>query len=116
MEKISHFFSAASRLMRQALVEQARKHAGQSGSGKRVYLEDVTEPAALSQAVDLLTLDEALRRLEKFDAQQGHIVELRYFGGLSVEETAEATGVSPRTVRRDWSMARVWLHREMRAS
>ena len=69
-----------------------------------------------TMGVDLLALDDALQRLEKLDPQQGRIVELRFFSGLSVEETAAALGISPRTVKRDWSMAKVWLHREIRTA
>jgi RNA polymerase sigma factor (TIGR02999 family) len=110
-----HFFGVASRVMREILVEYARKRAAlKRGGARKVYLEDVAEPAALNKGVDLLALDEALLRLERLDPQQCRIVELRFFSGLSVEETAAVLGISPRTVKRDWSVAKIWLHREIR--
>jgi RNA polymerase sigma-70 factor (ECF subfamily) len=113
----THFFGVASHAMREILVEHARKRKAEKrgGSQKKVYVSDVVEPASPKRGVDLLALDEALNRLEKLDARQVKIVELRYFAGLSVEETSEVLEVSPRTVKRDWSSARVWLHREIRA-
>jgi len=114
-ESRAHFFGVASRVMREILVEHTRKRAAlKRGGARKIYLEDVAEPAAPNKGVDLLALDEALQRLEKLDPQQGRIVELRFFSGLSVEETAAALGISPRTVKRDWNLAKVWLHREMR--
>jgi RNA polymerase sigma factor (TIGR02999 family) len=78
----------------------------------------VEEPLLLTeeQSDELLALDEALERLAEFDARQSRVVELRFFGGLTVEETAEALGTSPKTVKRDWSVARAWLHREVKKS
>lgn len=111
----THFFGVASHAMRQILVEHARKRdALKRGGGNKIYLSDVAEPEARNRDVNLLALDDALTRLETLDPKLGRIVELRFFAGLSVEETAEVLDVSPRTVKRDWSAARVWLHREIR--
>jgi RNA polymerase sigma factor (TIGR02999 family) len=110
-----HFFGAAANLMRRILVDHARGHAAEKrGSGMaRVPL---TEAIAMSQQqpADLLALDESLTRLAAVDPQQGRIVELRVFAGLSVEETAEVLGVSPATVKRDWAVAKAWLLHEIR--
>jgi RNA polymerase sigma factor (TIGR02999 family) len=109
-----HFFGAAANLMRRILVDHARGHAAEKrGSGiSRVPL---TEAIAMSQQqpAELLALDESLTRLAAVDPQQGRIVELRVFAGLSVEETAEILGVSPATVKRDWAVAKAWLLREL---
>jgi RNA polymerase sigma factor (TIGR02999 family) len=114
-ENRAHFFGVASRVMREVLVEHARKRAAlKRGGARKIYLEDVAEPGAPNKSVDLLALDEALQRLERLDPQQCRIVELRFFSGLSVEETAAVLGISPRTVKRDWSVAKVWLRREIR--
>jgi RNA polymerase sigma factor (TIGR02999 family) len=112
----THFFGVASHAMREILVEHARKREAlkRGGAINKIYLTDVAEPEAPSRDVNLLALDDALKRLEALDPQQGRIVELRFFAGLSVEETAEVLGISSRTVKRDWSAARVWLHREIR--
>jgi RNA polymerase sigma-70 factor (ECF subfamily) len=110
-----HFFGAAANLMRRILVDHARGHAaGKRGSGmSRVPL---TEAIAMSQQqpAELLALDESLTRLAAVDPQQGRIVELRVFAGLSVEETAGILGVSLATVKRDWAVAKAWLLREIR--
>ena|SRR5687767_6568724 len=110
----AHFFGAASRLMRQILINhaEARRAAKRGGGAERVSLEDI-DHSTPKQDIDLIALDEALRRLERLDPQQGRIVEMRYFSGLTVEEIAEAIGVSPATVKRDWSVARAWLRREL---
>jgi RNA polymerase sigma factor (TIGR02999 family) len=110
----AHFFGAAARLMRQILINhaEARRAAKRGGGAERVSLYDVDHFAAAHE-IDLIALDEALRRLERIDPQQGRIVELRYFSGLTIEEIAEALGVSPATVKRDWSMAKAWLRREL---
>jgi RNA polymerase sigma factor (TIGR02999 family) len=116
-ESRAHFFGVASRVMREILVDHARKRAAlKRGGARKVYLEDLAEPAAPNRGVDLLALREALQRLEKLDLQQGRIVELRFFSGLRVEETAAALGTSHGTVERDWSVAKVWLHREIRTA
>jgi RNA polymerase sigma factor (TIGR02999 family) len=110
----AHFFGIAAQLMRRILVDHARtkKRLKRGGSDVRVSLNEAT---ALSkgQDLDVVGLNEALTRLEKIDEQQGKIVELRFFSGLTVEETAEVLGVSTGTVKRDWAMAKAWLHREL---
>jgi RNA polymerase sigma factor (TIGR02999 family) len=115
-ENRGHFLAVAARAMRRILVDHARAHAAQKrGSGAaRLSLDDL-EVGAIDpgQQPDLVMLDEALGRLSSLDPRQAKIVELRYFGGLSVEETASAVGTSPRTIKRDWQVARAWLRREM---
>jgi RNA polymerase sigma factor (TIGR02999 family) len=111
----AHFFAIASQLMRQILVDYARRHrADKRGAG--VCLLTLEQPIALPQArsVDVVALDDALNNLARFDPQQSRIVELRFFGGLSIDETSAVLGVSPATVKRDWATARVWLHREIK--
>jgi len=110
----AHFFGIAAQLMRRILVDHARtrKRAKRGGSDIRVPLEDAVAIAKAPQ-LDVVALDEALNRLAEIDEQQGKIVELRFFSGLTVEETAEVLGISPATVKRDWSMAKAWLHREI---
>ena len=110
----THFLACAARLMRQILVDHARAHRADKRGGAlvRVTLGEETLMAE-GPEVDFLALDAALDRLAEQDAQKGRIVELRYFGGLSNEETAEALGVSPRTVKRGWALARAWLRREL---
>ena len=107
-----HFVAIAALSMRQILVQRARarKAAKRGGAPNRVTLDEglvSTEP----RGVDVLALDEALTRLAALDSEQARIVELRYFGGLTVEETANVVGVSPATVKRQWAMARAWLKR-----
>jgi RNA polymerase sigma factor (TIGR02999 family) len=110
----AHFFGVAAQLMRHILVDHARKRcAAKRGAGApRLTLDP---QAALPQAkeVDLVQLDDALNRLGDLDAQQSQIVELRFFGGLSIEETSMVLGVSPATVKREWATARTWLRWEM---
>jgi len=110
----AHFFGIASQLMRRILVDHARtkKRAKRGGSDIRVSLTDVAV-AVKGEDLDVLAVDEALERLEAIDKQQARIVELRFFSGLTVEETAEVLSISPATVKRDWSMAKAWLHREI---
>lgn len=110
----AHFFGIAAQLMRRILVDHARtkKRAKRGGSDIRVSLSKVNV-ATKSQDLDVVALDEALERLAGIDEQQSRIVELRYFSGLTVEETAEVLAISPATVKRDWSMAKAWLHREI---
>jgi RNA polymerase sigma factor (TIGR02999 family) len=109
-----HFLVAASRLMREILIDYARtrNRAKRGGGLPDLSIEDVGGLSAAPD-VDLLALDDALDRLERIDPDQRKLVELRYFGGLSIEETAEALGVSTATVKRDWRVARAWLHREL---
>jgi RNA polymerase sigma factor (TIGR02999 family) len=112
----SHFFGIAARLMRHILVDDARKRnaAKRGGSFIQVPLDEASA-VVQEQAANVAALDDALRRLETIDERQGKIVELRFFGGLSIEETAEILKVSPGTVMRDWTFARAWLRNEMTA-
>jgi RNA polymerase sigma factor (TIGR02999 family) len=116
-ENRAHFYGVASHIMRRVLVDHARSRSYQKrGGGVRpVTLDDniVTSP---SRAPDLLALDEALEKLAKVDERKSKVVELRFFGGLSVEETAGVLNISPFTVIRDWNFAKAWLQREIRAS
>ena len=110
----AHFFAMAAQLMRRILVEHARKRgaAKRGGMATRIALNEAHAPAE-SQDVDVIALHEALGELEKIDARQSRIVELKYFGGLSSAETAEALAVSLATVKRDWSVAKLWLRRAL---
>jgi RNA polymerase sigma factor (TIGR02999 family) len=111
----AHFFAVAANLMRRILVDHARrKRAGKRGGADVRLPLDEAMGVAGGQQVDLIALDEALEMLAALDPQQARVVELRFFTGLSVEETAEALGVSPRTVKRDWGMARAWLYGELK--
>jgi len=110
----AHFFGIAAHLMRQILVEHARgRSAAKRGSGATRITLDESVVSAEPQSIDVIVLDKALEELTKLDAQQGRIVELRYFAGLSIEDTSEALGISPATVKRDWTTARAWLFRAM---
>ncbi len=110
----AQFFGIAAQLMRRILVDhaRARHRAKRGGSDVRVSLTDATSIAKDSD-VDLVELDEALNRLAQIDPQQSKIVELRFFSGLNVAETAAALNISPATVKRDWRVAKAWLHREI---
>jgi RNA polymerase sigma factor (TIGR02999 family) len=113
-ENRAHFISVAARLMRQILVDYARRHnAEKRGAGHKVEWTVGIE-AAWTPRTDVVALDDALTALARRDVQQSRIVELRFFGGLTIEETAEALDISPATVKRDWKMARAWLSREMK--
>lgn len=110
----AHFLSVAATAMRRILVDHARSRQSQKRGGalKRVPLESVAP--AVAQPPDLLVaLDEALDRLRSLDPRQAQVVECRFFGGMSEEETAEALGIAVRTIRRDWARARSWLYREL---
>jgi RNA polymerase sigma factor (TIGR02999 family) len=112
-----HFIGVAANVMRRVLVDYARAHrAEQRGGGlKRVEMQD--DLAISAEKLDQVeALDEALSTLEEHNPRQGKVVELRYFGGLSVEQIASLLGVSPRSVKRDWSLARIWLFRELQPS
>jgi RNA polymerase sigma factor (TIGR02999 family) len=113
----THFFGIAARLMRQILVDQARRRnfAKRGGGAIRVSLNEATA-VAQEQSANVVALDDALKNLESIDPRQSRIVELRFFGGMSIEETAEALKVSPGTVMRDWTFARAWLRKAMAAS
>ena len=110
-----HFFAIASQAMRRILVDYARaKHAAKRGGDNiRVSLTDAMNVASQTEDIDLIALDEALTRLEKVDTQQARVVELRYFSGLSLEDTADALKISRATAARDWNVAKAWLHREL---
>jgi len=110
----AHFFGIAARLMRQVLINhaEARQAAKRGGEAERVSLNEL-DHLAVEQEVDLIALDEALKNLERVDPPQGKIVELRYFGGLTIEEIAQVMSVSPATVKRELSTARAWLRREL---
>jgi RNA polymerase sigma factor (TIGR02999 family) len=110
----NHFFGVAAKLMRRVLLVHARDHraAKRGGSAQKILLED-TAIFSSAQADEFVYLDELLNRLSALDARQEKVVELRFFAGLSIEETAELIGVAPATVKRDWVMAKAWLAREM---
>lgn len=110
----AHFFGICARLMRQILVDYARsrKRLKRGGHAARVPLEEALTLSS-ERATDLVALDDALNALASVDTRKGRVVELRFFGGLSVEETAEVLGVSPDTVMRDWVWSKAWLFREM---
>ncbi len=111
-ENRSHFFAVCARLMREVLVQYARRrNAAKRDGGYRIDLDDV---AGLDRSgVDLIALDDALKALERLDPKQAQIVELRFFGGLSIEETSQALGISPATVKRHWATARLWLQKQL---
>ena len=113
----AHFLALAARAMRFVLVSHARSHSAQKRGGGRVPL-DLDEELALSddRAEEMLALNEALDRLAALDERLGRTVEMRYFGGLTIEEIAEAIGVAPSTVKLDWQKARAWLYRELRGT
>jgi RNA polymerase sigma factor (TIGR02999 family) len=110
-----HFFAIASQVMRRILVDHARSRQRhkRGGSKEDLPLEEALLAGAEEANVDLIALDEAMARLAKIDPQQERLVELRYFGGFSMEEAARAIGVSRATAARDWQVAKAWLHREM---
>jgi len=112
-----HFFGAAAEAMRRILVEAARHKQSQKAGGgrRRVELGDV-EPVVQGPDIELIALDEALAHFALLSERRAQVVELRFFGGMSVEETAEALSVSPETVKRDWKLAKAWLLRELRAN
>ena len=113
----AHFFAVSAQLMRRILVDQARarKKLKRGGAVVQIALSD-TAAVAKSQSPDVIALDDALKNLAALDERKSRIVELRFFGGLSVKETAEILGVSPVTVMRDWSLAKAWLLRELEKS
>jgi RNA polymerase sigma factor (TIGR02999 family) len=115
-ESRTHFFAIAAQAMRRILVDYAkathRKKRG--GDDIKLPLEEAMEVAGEEKSVDLIALDEALNKLAERDEQQARVVELRYFSGLTLEETAEALHISRATVASDWNMAKVWLYRELR--
>jgi RNA polymerase sigma factor (TIGR02999 family) len=110
----THFFAVAARLMRQVLVDHARrKRADKRGGAATMISLDEVSPVSSTPIVDVLALDQALDALSSRDARQCRVVELRFFAGLSIDETAEAIGVSTATVEREWTIAKAWLHRRL---
>jgi RNA polymerase sigma factor (TIGR02999 family) len=111
----AHFFGIAAQLMRRILIDHARgRRRAKRGAAQGTLPLDEALCFSPERSEQLVRLDEALERLSKLDARQSRIVELRFFGGLSVEETSELLGISPKTVKRDWSVAKAWLHAELR--
>jgi RNA polymerase sigma factor (TIGR02999 family) len=110
----AHFFAVSAQLMRRILVDfaRARTNLKRGGGAQRITFDEAPE-VSTERGADLIALDDALNTLAAMNPRQSQIVELRYFGGLSEEETAEALKISTRTVRRDWSLARAWLYREL---
>jgi RNA polymerase sigma factor (TIGR02999 family) len=113
----THFFAISARLMRQVLVDHARrKRADKRGGGATLIgLEEAATAAAPGSSVDVLALDEALEALSSLDARQCRVVELRFFAGLNIPETADALDISSATVEREWAMAKAWLHQRLSA-
>jgi RNA polymerase sigma-70 factor, ECF subfamily len=112
----AHFFGIAAQMMRRILIDHARAHLrDKRGAGEKAVPLDEALIFAPEQSSELVKLDQALERLAKLDPRQSKIVELRFFGGLTVEQTAEVLGISPKTVKRDWSMAKAWLHGDLKA-
>ena len=113
-ESRTHFFAIAAQLMRQILVDYARRHGARKRGGSicKLPLEEATT-ASLRKDVDVVALDDALNALSKIDPRQSRVVELRFFGGLSLQEISDAMEIAPATVQRDWTAARAWLHREI---
>jgi RNA polymerase sigma factor (TIGR02999 family) len=113
----SHFFAVASRAVRHVLIDHAaRRRAVKRGSGARAVALDEQVPSAERPLDELIAVGQLLDRLEKLEPRQVRVVECRFFGGLSLDETADALGISPATVSRDWTFARAWLHRELAAT
>jgi RNA polymerase sigma factor (TIGR02999 family) len=116
----AHFFGIAAKLMRRILVDHARRdgRVKRGGGAPHLPLEYVDPPAPSLpvEPVDAVVLDTALSRLETLDPQQGRVVELRFFGGMTIEETAEVMRLSPATIKREWAVARAWLYRELTGS
>ena len=113
----AHFFAVAAQIMRQILVDHARRHRAskRGGDAYKLALEEAEEQPRVID-VDIVALDDALKSLAEMDEQQSRVVELKFFGGLSIEDTAEVLGISASTVKRDWITARAWLYRELNRS
>ncbi len=110
----AQFFALSATAMRRILLDNARRHTAEKrGSGEKVMLEDIGE-ISVNANETLIELDLALQELEEFDPKQAKIIELRYFGGLTIEETAEVLQISPATVKREWTLARAWLYQRMK--
>jgi RNA polymerase sigma-70 factor, ECF subfamily len=113
----SHFFSIAAQMMRRILIDHARERLREKrGGGKKPISLDDAIVIAPEQSLELICLNRSLDRLARFDPRQAKIVELRFFGGLSVDEVAEALGVSAKTVQREWNVAKAWLHGDLKSS
>ena len=113
-ESRKHFYGVAARVMRQVLVDHARaRKAGKRNAGRVPLPLDAEVPISDERSRGMLALDDALRALAAFDPEKARLVELRYFTGLTIDETAELLGSSPASVKREWALARAWLHREM---
>ena len=114
-----HFFAIAAQLMRRILIDHARRHLRDKRGGGAIHVAlhevEAANPTKVD-TLDALAVDRALRKLEQVDSAQGRIVELRFFGGLTVEETAAVVGTSPTTVKREWALAKAWLYRELTGS
>jgi len=110
----AHFFGVAAQMMRRILVDHARSHlyAKRGGGAQKLTLDEAIATPQ-ERDLDLVALDDALTTLAQVDSQQSRIIELRFFGGLTIEETAEVLGISPATVKRDWNMAKAWLYGEI---
>ena len=110
-----HFFSMSAKIMRQILIDYARRSsaAKRGGNDVTIVLDEAASPAGNETSLDLVALDNAMTELASLDPRQCKIVELRFFGGLSIEEAAEAVEISPATAKREWATARLWLHRAM---
>jgi RNA polymerase sigma factor (TIGR02999 family) len=112
----AHFFATAAQVMRRILVDHAReKNAQKRGGGLTKLSLDAAVSFARESEVDLVALDDALKSLAELDETQSRIVELRFFGGLTIEETAEALSISPATVKREWTLAKAWLHKTIKS-
>ena len=111
----AHFFGIAAEMMRRILVDHARKRhaAKRGGDALKLTLSEAVNSSG-ERDLDLIAVDEALTKLASLDQQQARVIELRFFGGLNVDETAEVLGISERTVKRDWSVAKSWIRRELR--
>jgi len=113
LENRAHFFAVLARIMRQILVDYARnQHAAKRDAGIKLVLDEAIAPMPLRQ-INVIVIDDALQALSRLDARQGEIVALRFFGGLSLEETALVLGVSASTVKREWMTARLWLKKQL---
>jgi RNA polymerase sigma factor (TIGR02999 family) len=109
----AHFFAIAAQAMRRILLDSARRHTAdkRGNAGQRLSLTDAAGLSIETADENLIALDEALNELATFDAQQSRIIELRYFGGMTIEETAEVLDLSPATIKREWALARAWLYK-----
>jgi len=114
----AQFFALSAQAMRRILIDSARRHTSvkRGSGGTKISLDEAATVSGETANESLLALDMALQELEKVDAEQSRIVELRYFGGLTIEETAEVLKTSPATVKREWTMARAWLYQAMAGS